>query len=76
MLAVAPVGQKAKMPPSMTNATTAGGVSSISGLGNTMQQQQQTTAGNNFEIRSTNDDFAISNNGELEMFKMHQSKLM
>lgn len=24
---------------------------------------------NNFEIKSTNDDFAISNNGELEMFK-------
>ena len=24
---------------------------------------------NNFEVKSTNDDFAISNNGELEMFK-------
>ena len=24
---------------------------------------------NNFEIKSTNDDFAISNNAELEMFK-------
>ena len=65
MLAVAPVGQKVKMPPSMTNATA--GTSGIGG--NTLQQPNQTA--NNFEIRSTNDDFAISNNGELEMFKMH-----
>lgn len=47
MLAVAPVGKKAKIP-------------SING-GPVSQ--------NNFEVRSTNDDFAISNNGELEMFK-------
>ena len=51
MLAVAPVGKKAKVP-------------SITG----------TSAGpllqtDNFEIKSTNDDFAISNNGELDMFK-------
>ena len=71
MLAVAPVGQKVKMPPSMTNATA--GASGIDV--NTLQQPHQTaTAANNFEIRSTNDDFAISNNGELEMFKIHQAK--
>ena len=53
MLAVAPVGQKAKVP------SIAGGTSTGGGPMHT----------NNFEIRSTNDDFAISNNGELEMFK-------
>ena len=73
MLAVAPVGQKVKMPPTMTNATV--GASGI-GANNLLQQPHQpaSTATNNFEIRSTNDDFAISNNGELEMFKMHQTR--
>ena len=54
MLAVAPVGQKAKVP-----SLGGGGASTAGG-------PMQT---NNFEIKSTNDDFAISNNGELEMFK-------
>ena len=49
MLAVAPVGKKAKAP-SMFGVT---GGATI----------------HNFEVRSTNDDFAISNNAELEMFK-------
>ena len=47
MLAVAPVGQKAKVP------SIAGGTSTGGGPMHT----------NNFEIRSTNDDFAISNGG-------------